>query len=137
MKYEKKTTNCLKKEADKLLREYLLKYTEKINGKYFCPLKKKYYDEKQMDVAHFIDRGIYHLRWDLRNVHLISRLSNRIEAQVPLKGFKSLHHKEYGEYLKEKGYFEDLIKESKERRVLKREDIIHTIEFLRNGINGK
>lgn len=128
MEYTK--TNVLKKEADKALRGYLLRNTPSRAGKYYCPLKKKYYPAKKMDVAHFIDRGVYHLRWDLRNVHLISADSNRYDAQVVVEGFKSLHHKEYAEYLDELGYLQPLLEEAKNRRILKRKDIIETINFL-------
>lgn len=123
------TIKELKKQADIALRQYLLKTTPKKNGKYYCPLKKKYYPPHKMQVAHFIDRGVYHLRHDLRNCHLISEDSNVWDAKVVVEGYKSLHHKDYEEYLG-KEMVEQLKKESTEYKVLQIEDYEEIIKKL-------
>jgi len=129
--YSKLSTSQLKRQADYWLRQYLLNNTENKNGKYLCPLTNKWYSEDYIHVAHFIDRNYYPLRWDLRNCHLVSAQSNTFDAQVQVEGYKSLHHKDYEEYLGE-----DLVKqlkeESKIQRLLYPNDYIEIIKKLRN-----
>lgn len=98
---EKYSTSMLKKVADYWLRQYLLSKTKSKNGRFLCPLKNKWYNEKQMNVAHFIDRGKIWTRYDLKNCHLISETSNQWDSKIPSEGFKSLHHKEYEIHLKD------------------------------------
>lgn len=117
----------LKKQADACLRTYLLKTSKKQGERYYCPIKKKYFPKQKMNVSHFIDRGCMHLRYDLRNCHLISEQSNQWDAQIIAEGYKSLHHKEYEEYLGQK-VVSQLKEESKIIRVLKREDYEKIIE---------
>lgn len=70
-----------------------------------------------MHVSHFIDRNIYHLRYDLRNCHLISKDSNVNDSSIMADGFKSKHHKDYEEFLGPE-LVKQLKKESKELRML-------------------
>ena len=88
---ENLSNSDLKKVADYWLRQYLLR--REGNLKYLhCPLKNKSYPIENMQVAHFIDRGIMNTRYDLCNCHLISKQSNEWDAQVQKEGYKSLHH---------------------------------------------
>lgn len=122
----------LKKVADYSLRQYLLK-----DEKYlWCPIKKRTYHKDQMHCCHFYDRGIMSLRFDLRNVHLISAISNTFDAQVKVEGFKSKHHKEYEEFLIEE-YGSDVLdflrERSKEMKIFYKEDYIKVINKFRNN----
>lgn len=95
----------------------MLANAEYKNGRIFCPIKKKWYKPSDMHVSHYIDRAIYHLRYDLRNCHLISKDSNINDSNVLVEGYKSLHHKEYEEYLGEE-LVKTLKEESKNIRML-------------------
>ena len=110
----------LKKLADYWLRQYLLKTAIRVRSGYIlCPIKGKSFPERKMQVAHFIDRGVMNLRYDLRNCHLISEQSNMWDAQIPKEGFKSLHHYDYEKFLG-KNIVEELKKESSEIFILKK-----------------
>jgi len=122
----------LKRIADYELRQYLLKNETYI----WCPIKKRTYHKDQMHCCHFYDRGIMSLRYDLRNVHLISAVSNTFDAQVQVEGFKSKHHKEYEEFLVEE-YGSDILdflrEKSKEIKIFYKEDYIEVINKFRNN----
>ena len=129
---ESLSNSDLKKIADYSLRQYLLK-----NETYlWCPIKKRTYHKDQMHSCHFYDRGIMSLRYDLRNVHLISSISNTFDAQVQIEGFKSKHHKEYEEFLIEE-YGSDVLdflrEKSKEIKIFYKEDYIKVINKFRNN----
>jgi len=127
--YDKLSISELKRTADYWLRQYLLSQQE--STYYFCPIKNRSYSADNMHCCHFIDRGIMSLRYDLRNVHLISAISNTYDAQVQVEGFKSKHHKEYEEFLIEEYGFDvlDYLRErSKIIKVFQREDYIEVIE---------
>jgi len=88
-----------------------------------------------MHCCHYIDRQCMALRYDLRNVHLISSVSNTFDAQVQVEGYKSKHHKEYEEFLiNEYGQeeFNKLTERSKELKLFKQEDYIKIIKQFRN-----
>ena len=130
--YDSLKPNQLKRMADYWLRKYLLKTAQR-NGlnKIYCPLKKKYYEEEKMNASHFIDRACMGLRYDLNNVHLISEQSNVWDSKVPVEGYKSLHHKEYEEWLGEKTV-EILKRNSKNICIFAKEDYIQRIKTFRN-----
>ena len=124
----------LKKLADYWLRQYLL---ENHPYQYFtCPIKNKKYPIDQMQVAHFFDRHILSLRWDLFNCHLISKESNEYDSKIMVEGYKSKHHKEYEEFLIEK-YGSDIIEALESKidisRPFTKQDYIETIENFRNA----
>ncbi|HSE99862.1 MAG TPA: hypothetical protein VLA48_03115 [Nitrososphaeraceae archaeon] len=131
---ESLSNSDLKKVADYWLRQYLLSQQE--STYYFCPIKNRSYSADNMHCCHFIDRGIMSLRYDLRNVHLISAISNTYDAQVQVEGFKSKHHKEYEEFLIEEYGFDvlDYLRErSKELKVFHKEDYIEVINKFRSN----
>ena len=124
----------LKKIADYELRQYLLRNHP--HQYYTCPLKNKKYPVDQMHACHYIDRQCMALRYDLRNVHLISAVSNTYDAQVQVEGYKSKHHKEYEEFLIEEYGSEvlDFLREkSKEVKIFYKEDYIEVINKFRNN----
>lgn len=131
---ESLSNSDLKKIADYELRQYLLRNHP--HQYYTCPIKNKKYPIEQMHCCHFYDRGIMSLRYDLKNVHLISAVSNTFDAQVQVEGYKSKHHKEYEEFLVEK-YGSDVLvflaEKSKELKVFYKEDYIEIINKFRNG----
>lgn len=124
----------LKKVADYSLRQFLLGQQE--STYYFCPIKGKSYSADNMHCCHFYDRGIMSLRYDLRNVHLISSISNTFDAQVQIEGFKSKHHYEYELYLRSI-YGDEVMKylldKSKEVVIFYKTDYIKIINEFRNG----
>lgn len=126
------TNNQLKRIADYWLRQYLLRVTPTKWGKYFCPLVKKYYRGSQMQAAHFIDRSILSTRYDLENVHLVSKQSNMYDAQVVVDGYKSKHHKDYEEFLG-KDVTARLLHKSKELKALDKDFYIQTINNFKHG----
>ena len=131
---ESLSSGDLKKLADHWLRVYLLSKQE--STYYFCPLKKKSYSADNMHVAHYIDRGILNTRFDLINCHLVYGYSNTFDAQVQVDGYKSLHHKEYEEFLiDEYGQeaFEDLKLRGKELKMFTKKDYINYINKYRNN----
>lgn len=121
----------LKKVADYWLRQYLLRREGNVNY-LFCPLKNKNYPIENMQVAHYIDRGVMNTRYDLNNCHLVSRQSNEWDAQVPKEGYKSLHHYEYEQYLGEQ-LVADLKERGKKIKIFYKEDYIEIINKFRNG----
>ena len=128
---EKLSLSDLKRTADYWLRQYLLKTTEKINNKLYCPIKKKWYSEDNMQVAHFIDRVVMNTRYDLDNCHLISEQSNVWDAQIPKEGYKSLHNYDYEMWLGEEKV-KILLEKSKIIRKFAKEDYIEIINKFRN-----
>ena len=125
----------LKKVADYWLRQYLLR--REGNLKYLhCPLKNKSYPIENMQVAHYIDRGIMNTRYDLTNCHLVSKQSNEWDAQVQKEGYKSLHHFDYEVFLKN-SYGENIIdilkSKSKELKIFYKKDYINIINEFRNN----
>ena len=132
---ESLSNSDLKKIADYELRQYLL--GKQKNGiYYYCPLKKKNYPLTQMQVAHYIDRGIMNTRYDLTNCHLVSKQSNEWDAQVQKEGYKSLHHFDYEVFLKN-SYGENIIdilkSKSKELKIFYKKDYINIINKFRNN----
>jgi len=97
---ESLSNSDLKKVADYWLRQYLLKNSENVNGKYLCPIKNKWYTPDKIQVCHYIDRG-YSMwtRYFLKNCHLMSEETNCWDSKILVNGYKSKHHKEYQEYL--------------------------------------
>lgn len=132
---ESLSNSDLKKIADHELRQYLLKTTSGFGERYWCPLKKQSYHKDKMHCCHFIDRQCMVTRYDLKNVHLISAVSNTFDAQIQVEGYKSKHHKEYEEFLLEE-YGEtvlDFLREkSKEIKIFYKEDYIEIINKFRN-----
>lgn len=130
---ESLTSGELKKLGDYWLRQYLLKT---VNNPQFCPIKKKLVDTYNMQVSHFIDRGVMSLRYDLKNCHLISKFSNEYDAQVQVEGYKSLHHKEYEEFLIARygqEAFDNLKLRGKELKMFTKKDYIEIIKKFRNA----
>lgn len=124
--YESMSISDLKRICDYQLRQFLLRRGG--NSNYiFCPIKNRSYSQDQMEVAHFIDRGIMATRYDLSNCHLISNQSNSFDAQILAEGYKSKHHKEYAEWLGDK-IVADLQERSKKLTILTRQDYINIIE---------
>ena len=124
----------LKKLADYWLRQFLLN-SKDINPQY-CPIKKRHYDTSKMQVAHYEDRGNLWTRYNLTNCHLLSAQSNMWDAQVMVEGYKSLHHKEYGEWLiKEYGVdvLNILRKKAENKEIFKKENYIEVINKFRNN----
>ena len=131
---ENLSNSDLKKIADYELRQYLLRNHP--HQYYTCPLKNKKYPIDQMHACHYIDRQCMALRYDLRNVHLISAVSNTYDAQVQVEGYKSKHHKEYEEFLIEEYGSEvlDFLREkSKEVKIFYKDDYIKVINKFRNN----
>lgn len=129
---ESLSNSDLKKIADYWLRHYLLKDMTY----HWCPIKKTTLHKEKMHVCHFIDRAVMSLRYDLRNVHLISAVSNTFDAQVQVDGYKSKHHKEYEEFLSEE-YGSDVLdflrEKSKEIKIFYKDDYIKVINKFRNN----
>ena len=128
---ESLSNSDLKKIADYELRQYLLRREGDVNY-IFCPLKNKNYPKENMQVAHYIDRGIMNTRYDLTNCHLVSKQSNEWDAQVTKDGYKSLHHYDYEQYLGEQ-IIKDLRERSKEIKIFYKDDYIEVINKFRNG----
>lgn len=132
---ENLSNSNLKKIADYELRNYLLRNATGFGDRVWCPIKKQSYHKDQIHCCHFYDRGIMSLRYDLKNVHLISAVSNTFDAQVQVEGYKSLHHYEYEQFLiKEYNYnvLEYLAEKSKEVKLFYKEDYIEIIKHFRN-----
>lgn len=122
----------LKKVADYWLRQYLLKD----ETYHWCPIKKTTLHKEKVHVCHFIDRAVMSLRYDLKNVHLISASSNTFDAQVQVEGYKSKHHKEYEEFLIEEhgsDVLDYLREKSRELKVFYKEDYIEVINKFRGN----
>lgn len=133
---ESLSNSDLKKIADYELRQYLLRKSVGFGERIWCPIKEQSFHKDQMHCCHFYDRGIMSLRYNLKNVHLISAVSNTFDAQVQFEGYKSKHHKEYEEFLVEE-YGSDVLdflaKKSKELKVFYKEDYIEIINKFRDG----
>ncbi len=132
---ERLSNSELKKLADYWLRQYLLRASVGFGERVWCPIKKQSYHKDQVHCCHYYDRAIMNLRYDLKNVHLISAVSNTFDAQVQVEGHKSKHHKEYEEFLIEKygqEEFNKLTEMSKELKLFKQEDYIKVIKQFRN-----
>lgn len=131
---ESLSNSDLKKVGDYWLRQYLLS-SKDINPQY-CPIKKKHYDISKMQVAHYEDRANLWTRYSLINCHLVSSQSNMWDAQVQVEGYKSLHHKEYSEWLV-KEYGVDVLnilrKKAENKEIFKKEDYIEVINKFRNN----
>ena len=134
---ENLSNSDLKKVADYELRQYLLRTTSNINGKYFCPLKKRWYSCNKIQVCHYIDRG-YSMwtRYLLKNCHLMSEETNCWDSKISVDGFKSKHHKEYQDYLINV-YGENILNELEEissnTDVFSKQDYITIINKFRNN----
>lgn len=122
----------LKKLCDIQVRKYLLKNAERDGqGRILCPLKGVWYPENKIHVAHFIDRGRMNTRYNKLNLHLISEASNSWDSKETAEGFKSLHHKEYEEWLIEKigqKNFEKLLELSKELVIFDRQKYLDVLQ---------
>ena len=132
---ESLSNSDLKKLGDYWLRQFLLK-REGNHSYIFCPLKNKNYPVENMEVAHFIDRGIMNTRYDLCNCHLVSKASNSFDAQVQKEGYKSLHHKEYSEWIVKKygeGILEILREKAISTETFRKENYIEAINKFRNN----
>ncbi len=132
---ESLSNSDLKKVADHELRQYLLKTTSGFGERYWCPLKKQSYHKDNMHCCHFIDRQCMVTRYDLKNVHLISAVSNTFDAQIQVEGYKSKHHKEYEEFLLEEygeSVLDFLLEKSKEIKIFYKGDYIEIINKFRN-----
>ena len=131
---ENLSNSDLKKVADYELRQFLLRKAG--NNYIFCPIKKKNFPQENMHCCHYYDRGIMSLRYDLKNVHLISAVSNTFDAQVQVEGYKSKHHYEYELYLRSI-YGDEVMKylldKSKEVVIFYKTDYIKIINKFRNG----
>ena len=121
----------LKKIADYELRQYLLRREGNHNYIFFFFFNKNYSVEN-MQVAHYIDRGIMNTRYDLCNCHLVSKQSNKWDAQVQKEGYKSLHHYDYEQYLGEQ-IVKDLRERGKEIKIFYKDDYIEIINKFRNN----
>ena len=131
---ESLSNSDLKKVADYELRQFLLRKAG--NNYIFCPIKKKNFPQENMHCCHYYDRGIMSLRYDLKNVHLISAVSNTFDAQVQVEGYKSKHHYEYELYFRSI-YGDEVMKylldKSKEVVIFYKTDYIKIINEFRNG----
>lgn len=133
---ESLSNSDLKKIADYELRNYLLRSASGFGERIWCPIKEQSYHKSQIHACHFYDRSIMSLRYDLRNVHLISAVSNTFDSQVQVEGYKSKHHKEYEDWIKEE-YGENVLiylaEKSKELKIFYKEDYIEIINKFRNN----
>lgn len=131
--YDSLKISELKRMADFWLRQYLLKMAKRkgVSGYIFCPIKNSWYPEYKMQVAHYIDRACMNLRYDLKNVKLISEQSNSWDSQIPKEGYKSKHHKEYSLILKKKD--KQYLLDNNIIRIFARQDYIDAIEKFKNG----
>ena len=126
----------LKKLCDYWFRQYLLSKVERSGNRIYCPIKKRYFNESDIHVAHYYDRNVMCLRYSEDNCHLISAQSNMFDSQVPDKDFKSKHHKEYYNYLLEsrgEKFIDNLLQESKNICIFASRDYISLIEKFRDG----
>jgi hypothetical protein len=99
---ESLSNSDLKKIADYELRNLLLRLgAREFDGLIRCPIRKQWYQKDRMQVAHFFDRHILSLRWDLFNCHLITKDSNEYDSKIMVEGCKSKHHQDYENWLKD------------------------------------
>lgn len=133
---ESLSNSDLKKLADYEMRNFLLKNTTGFGERVWCPIKNRTYHKSEIHCCHFYDRAIMSLRYDLKNVHLISAISNTFDAQIQIDGYKSKHHKEYSEFLVKK-YGESVLsflaEKSKEIKIFYKENYIEVINKFRNN----
>ena len=134
---ERLSNSDLKKVADHELRLYLLRQNERdFDGMIKCPLRSQWYQKDRIQVAHFFDRHILQLRYNLFNCHLISKDSNEYDSKIMVEGYKSKHHKEYEQWLKEE-YGEEIIKSLESKidisKSFTKKDYIETIKNFRNA----
>ena len=126
----------LKRLADYWMRQYLLNNASGFGERIWCPVKKQSYHKDKMHSCHYIDRQCMILRYDLRNVHLISAVSNTFDAQVQVEGYKSKHHKEYEEFLVSEygdSVLDFLREKSKEIKIFYKQDYIEVINKFRGN----
>lgn len=98
----KSRNSKLRKKLFTLIRKYFLDKAERDRlGRIFCPLKKKWYTEDNMQVCHFIDRFNTRLRYEEDNLLLASKESNYYDSRIQVKGYKSKHHMDYELYIGE------------------------------------
>lgn len=120
----------LKRMADYWFRQYLLRHAVRKRGRIFCPIKKKWLRESAMQVCHFIDRSVMILRYDERNCILCSKESNEWDSKIPAEEHRSLHHKEYAEFLgKETTLY--LIEMSNKIRIFSRDNFVELIYYFK------
>lgn len=130
--FDKLSISDLKRVADYWLRQHLLRNANRLSSGYIvCPIKDKGFPESRIHVAHFIDRNVMGLRYDLDNCHLISEQSNMWDAQIPKEGYKSLHHYDYENYLGDVKA-NKLKERAKDIVVLSRYDYIEIINKFKN-----
>lgn len=122
-----------KTKLSKLIREYFLLVSERRDGKYFCPLRKRVYPSSRMHVAHYIDKNRYATRYEVDNLLLVSEDSNVWDAQDKTPGHKSVHHKDYYNFI---GAIKahDLEVRAKEDIIMSSRVIDDYIEFYNNLI---
>lgn len=127
----------LKRELNTQIRAYFLSHAVKNeDGLYYCPLKRKFFQEQDMQVAHFIDRNKSATVYYKDNLLLCSKQSNVWDAKVPIEGYKSKHHKDYEEYIGQ--CKADYLRKLSENRVsYNRQDLTDLIKMYKNNINSK
>ena len=126
----------LKKLGDYWLRQYLLNHTSGFGERFYCELKKQSFHKDQMHVCHYEDRANLWTRFDLQNCYLISAQSNTWDSQILVEGYKSLHHKEYSEWLVKKygeGILEILREKAKSTETFRKQNYIEAINKFRNN----
>lgn len=125
---QKYSSNDLVKIADYRLRKHLLSVSD---GR--CFLSGRKCSTGDLQASHYIDRSNKKWRWDVRNVHLISAVSNMWDSKVfdkELYGIMSKHHFEYRIKLIET-YGVNFIDELEERtfpEMITKEKLIKIIE---------
>lgn len=132
---ESLSNSDLKKLGDYWLRQFLLK-REGNHSYIFCPLKNKNYPVENMHVCHYEDRANLWTRYDLQNCHLISAQSNTWDSQILVEDYKSLHHKEYSEWIVKKygeGILEILREKAISTETFRKENYIEAINKFRNN----
>ncbi|MBK7377327.1 MAG: recombination protein NinG [Chitinophagaceae bacterium] len=96
----------LLREADKAFGDAIKRRDADKNGDVVCPCCNKKYNVKQVDKEgkavvqplHFIDRGVYSLRWDEDNVHAGCSYCNLSQFLNP----KGKEHENYHKFLVDK-----------------------------------
>lgn len=91
----------IRQTLDYLFRKYLLKRAERNeDNQIYCPLNKRWYDERYMDVCHYISRENIGVRYSEENCILCSADSNRNDEEHLLK-FKEYLGEELVSHLNE------------------------------------
>lgn len=128
---DKLSTNELKNLCDSLLREFLIRNSQKNEfGFIHCPITNQWLRKSELNVCHIIDRGKMSTRFHPLNVFLGSAYSNLFESKIMIKGYQSLHHKKIEDWFG-KDTINTLKEISKERKLYSREDYIDLINFYR------